>query len=95
MQSYAHMYYLLFNNLDMRTKFIDFMKKNDILTVFHYIPLHSAPAGQKYCRTCGDMAVTDNVSDTLVRLPMYYELDDNKINYILDKFKRFMETNCD
>lgn len=91
----AHMYYLLFNNLDMRTKFIDFMKKNDILTVFHYIPLHSAPAGQKYCRTFGDMAVTDNVSDTLVRLPIYYELDDNKINYILDKFKLFMETNCD
>lgn len=86
----AHMYYLLFNNLDMRTKFIDFMKKNDILTVFHYIPLHSAPAGQKYCRTFENMVVTDNVSDTLVRLPIYYELDDNKINYILDKFKLFM-----
>ena len=91
----AHMYYLLFNNLDMRTKFIDFMKQNDILTVFHYIPLHSSPAGQKYCKTCSNMTVTNKISDTLVRLPMYYKLDDDKINYILDKVKIFMETNCD
>lgn len=89
----AHMYYVLFKNLDIRTKFIDFMKQNQICTVFHYIPLHSSPAGMKYCKTVGKMDVTNNASDTLVRLPMFYELDDNLLSDIFDKINKFLEQN--
>ena len=83
------MYYIRFENLDLRTKFIKFLKENEILSVFHYVPLHSSPAGKKYCKTCGDLKVTDNISDTLVRLPMYYNLTDEemkKIQSVIEKF---------
>ncbi|MBQ4123667.1 dTDP-4-amino-4,6-dideoxygalactose transaminase, partial [bacterium] len=80
----AHMYYILFKDLKTRTMFIDYLKQNDISSVFHYIPLHSAPAGQKFGRTGSDMRVTDIVSDTLVRLPLYYELTDMDLDYIFN-----------
>ena len=90
-QHNAHMYYLLFKDLETRTMFIDYMKQNDVSTVFHYIPLHSSPAGQKYCRTYGKMDVTNEISDTLVRLPMFYELDDESLKYIINSAKSFIE----
>ena len=86
----AHMYYLRFENLEIRTKFIDYMKKNDIGCVFHYIPLHSSPAGQNYGRYIGDMKNTNNVSETLVRLPLYYSIDDKTQDYIIDKAIEFI-----
>lgn len=87
----AHMYYVLFKNLELRTKFIEYMKQKNISTVFHYIPLHSSPAGEKFGRTCGDMSVTNGVSDTLVRLPMFYELNSNEMRLIKESIKEFME----
>ena len=92
----AHMYYVLFKSLNERTKFIDFMKQNQINTVFHYIPLHSSPAGMKYCKTVGKMDVTNNASDTLVRLPMFYELskmDMDKIFSLCTEFFKNLQRN--
>ena len=86
----AHMYYVLFENLDKRTKFIDYMKSNGINPVFHYIPLHSSPAGKKYGRVSGKMTVTDRVSDTLVRMPMFYTLSDDELVSI----KSFITKGC-
>lgn len=80
----GHMFYLLFNDLETRTKFIKYLRENNIYAPFHYIPLHSAPAGEKYCRTAGDMTVTNRISDTLVRLPMYYDLDDHTQDKIIN-----------
>ena len=88
----AHMYYVTFKDLQTRTDFIDFMKQNQISCVFHYIPLHSAPAGQKYCKTCGDMSVTNHVSDTLVRLPMFYSLSNTEQKTIFDAVSAFMKS---
>lgn len=73
-QHNAHMYYVLFENLEKRSEFIEFMKKNEINPVFHYIPLHSSPAGEKYGRVASSMNVTNKTSNTLVRLPLYYNL---------------------
>jgi dTDP-4-amino-4,6-dideoxygalactose transaminase len=87
----AHMYYLIFNDLDMRTKFINYMNGNDILTVFHYIPLHSSPAGLKLGSYVGDMSVTTRISDTLVRLPLFYSLESSALDYIIEKIKNFMD----
>ena len=70
----AHMYYLLLPSLEARTKFIAGLRAKDIQAVFHYVPLHSSPAGQKYCRTAGAMLHTNEVSDRLVRLPLFPDL---------------------
>ena len=89
----AHMYYILFNNLEKRTNFINYLKEKGIQTVFHYIPLHSAPAGIKYGKTGSDMSVTDKVSDTLVRMPLFYELQDNELDFIFDNVDAFFKGN--
>ena len=70
----AHMFYLKCRDLSERTALIRFLKERDILAVFHYVPLHSAPAGLKYGRFCGEDVYTTRESDRLVRLPLYYGL---------------------
>lgn len=74
----AHMYYLLLPSVEARTNFIAKMKSLGVNTVFHYIPLHSAPAGRRYARAHGDLAVTDRVSETLVRLPLWAGLEERQ-----------------
>lgn len=78
----AHMYYLLLPNLEKRTLFIESLKAQDIFSVFHYIPLHSSPAGSKYSRTHGSMTVTNDLSDRLLRLPLWIGLEDHLENVI-------------
>lgn len=74
----AHMFYLKCKDLEERTRLISYMKSNEILCVFHYIPLHSAPAGLKYGRFSGEDVYTTKESDRLVRLPMYYGLTERE-----------------
>ena len=74
-QTNAHMYYILLNSLEARTQLIEQMKNNDIHSVFHYVPLHSSPAGKKFARTHGEMSHTDALSDRLLRLPMWTGLE--------------------
>lgn len=73
----AHMYYLLLPSLEARAHFIDVLRQHDIGAVFHYIPLHSSPAGRRYARVSGVMDVTDSASDRLVRLPLWVGLDEH------------------
>lgn len=79
----AHMFYLLFNDLEIRTHFISYLKEQGIYAPFHYIPLHSAPAGEKYCRTGSSMEVTNKISDTLVRLPLYFDMTEEELNQVI------------
>ncbi len=87
----GHMYYILVDSLKTRTKLIEYLKKYNILSVFHYIPLHSSPAGKKYGRFVGDMNVTDTVSDTLVRLPLFYNLTPEEHEEIIKNIYRFFK----
>lgn len=73
----AHMYYLLLPNLEKRTEFIERLKQSGIAAVFHYIPLHSAPAGKLYTRVHGEMSNTDTLSERLVRLPLWVGLEEH------------------
>jgi dTDP-4-amino-4,6-dideoxygalactose transaminase len=73
----AHMFYLLLPSLGHRTRFIQYLREHDIHAVFHYIPLHTAPAGQHYGRAMDDMRVTEEVSNRLVRLPFWLGLEDH------------------
>ena len=72
----AHMYYLLLPSLEKRTAFLDQLRARQILSVFHYVPLHSSPMGQKIGRAVGDMSNTVNLSERLVRLPLWLGLED-------------------
>jgi dTDP-4-amino-4,6-dideoxygalactose transaminase len=78
----AHMYYILLPDLQRRTAVIDKLKTLGVHSVFHYVPLHSAPAGLKYGRAHGDMRVTDDVADRLLRLPMWVGLEDHQTEVI-------------
>ena len=71
----AHMYYLLLDSLEKRTQFIAQLKEQGINTVFHYVPLHSAPAGLKYGRSHGNLSITNQLSERLVRLPLWVGLE--------------------
>ena len=85
----AHMYYIKADNIEVRTKLIDFLKKNDILSVFHYVPLHSAPAGLKFGRFNGEDKYTTKESERLTRLPLYYGLKNDQVDYIISKIHEF------
>lgn len=87
----AHMYYLKCRDLQERTALILYLKENDINAVFHYIPLHSAPAGYKYGRFSGKDVYTTRESERLVRLPMYYGLTKTDRDKVIICVKRFFE----
>ena len=75
----GHMFYVLLKDLATRSRLIAHLKPRGIHSVFHYVPLHSAPAGRKFGRAAGSMAVTDDVSERLLRLPLYYELSESEV----------------
>lgn len=85
----AHMFYLKLKNLNERSKFIDYMKSNDILCVFHYIPLHSAPAGIKFGHFHGKDSYTTSESERIVRLPLYYGMTEDDSNKVIKTVKQF------
>lgn len=87
----AHMFYIKCKDLNTRQAYIKYMRNNDIQCVFHYVPLHSAPAGLKFGRFTGEDEHTTPDSDRLVRLPMYYKIDKEDIKKVIDKTIEFFE----
>lgn len=87
-QSY-HMFYLLFPNLEARTKAIAHLKEREILAVFHYLPLHLSPMGEKYGGKVGDCPVTERVSDQLLRLPFYTNMTEEEQKTVISALKEF------
>ena len=85
----AHMYYIKCRDLAERTALISFLKQRDILAVFHYVPLHSAPAGVRFGRFAGEDRYTTSESDRLVRLPMYYKLTEEDRNRVIAAVREF------
>ena len=85
----AHMYYLKCADLAERTRLISFMKERGILCVFHYVPLHSAPAGIKFGRFHGEDEYTTRESDRLVRLPLYYGMKEQDRQQVIDGVRAF------
>lgn len=85
----AHMFFAKAADLAERTRLLAFLKENGILSVFHYVPLHTAPAGQKFGRFHGEDKYTTKESERLFRLPMYYGLTMEQVDFICDKVKEF------
>ena len=85
----AHMYYIKAKDLEERTALIEFLKENGIVAPFHYVPLHSSPAGKKFGRFYGEDEFTTKESERLLRLPMYHTLLDEQVEYVIGKVKEF------
>jgi len=79
-----HVYYLLLPGLEQRQKFINQLNEKGILAVFHYLPLHLSKMGQQFGGKEGDCPVTESISDRLVRLPLFYNLNFDELEYIVD-----------
>lgn len=84
----AHMFYVKLKNLEERTKFIAYLREHEVQSVFHYIPLHSAPAGQKFGHFHGEDVFTTKESERLARLPMYYGLNE-QVEKVVECVKDF------
>ena len=87
----AHMYYLKVRDMEVRTKLIHYLREKGICSVFHYIPLHTAPAGKKFGRFAGEDRYTTKESERLLRLPMFYNLDMKDVEYVTEQLKSFKE----
>ena len=85
----AHMFYIKAKDLAERTALINYLKARDILAVFHYVPLHSAPAGLRFGRFAGEDVYTTSQSDRLLRLPMYFGLTDEDRQAVINAVKEF------
>lgn len=85
----AHMFYVKTKDLQERTDFIAFMDQKGIMTPFHYVPLHTAPAGRKYARFHGEDRYTTSESDRLVRLPLFYAITEEQMEYVVRMTKEF------
>lgn len=87
----AHMFYLKLRDLEERTRFISFMRENRIQPTFHYIPLHSSPAGQRFGRFHGEDVWTTRESERLVRLPLYYGMEEADCERVIACVKAFFD----
>ena len=87
----AHMFYIKLKDIEERTAFISHMKENGVLCVFHYVPLHSAPAGLKFGRFDGEDKYTTADSERLVRLPMYYQLAEEDSDKVISAALAFFD----
>ena len=88
----AHMYYIKAKDIEERTALISFLKDRGILAVFHYVPLHSAPAGRKFGRFHGVDQYTTRESERLIRLPLYYHLTSEDIQTVVNSVFEFYKT---
>jgi dTDP-4-amino-4,6-dideoxygalactose transaminase len=84
----AHMYYLLLKGRERRDRLISALAAQDIYALFHYVPLHSSPAGRRFGRVAGELAVTDRTSDSLVRLPVWVGMGEAEVERVCEAVER-------
>jgi len=85
----AHIFYIICPSEKERNGLITFLKEHDIAAFFHYVPLHSSPAGKKFCRTSGELLITENLSSRLLRLPVYVDMSDDDILYVVNAISSY------
>ena len=85
----GHIFFMITRSLDERSALMSYLKEKGIASVFHYIPLHSSPAGLQYGRMSGNLPVTEDMSDRVLRLPMYYEMKEKDVDRVVDGINDF------
>ena len=93
-QHNAHLYYLLFADLSQRTAAQRLLRREGIDAVFHYVPLHSSPAGIRYGRAAGPLPVTDRTADRLLRLPLWAGMNDGEVDLVVETVSRALVEVC-
>jgi dTDP-4-amino-4,6-dideoxygalactose transaminase len=88
----GHLFYIIVNKTAIRDRLIKHLRSKGVSTVFHYVPLHSSPAGVKYGRYEGSMKVTNNISSRLIRLPIYYDMKLAQARSVVKEIKEFYKT---
>lgn len=88
----GHIMYIIVGSPDERTRLMTYLQNKGIYAIFHYVPLHSSPAGLKYGRSTGSMAVTDSISKQIIRLPMFHEIKDEEIDRVVNTIFDFFKT---
>jgi len=87
----AHIFYLVLRSLEERTRLIEYLKKNNISAYFHYVPLHNSPAGIKFGKTPHKLIYTENFSERILRIPLFVDLKNEEISFIIDKIASFFK----
>ncbi len=91
-QANGHLFYVLTDTLATRMALAAQLKQGEILSVSHYVPLHSSHAGRKWGRASGELKVTDSLGDRLLRLPIYYGISDAQVDAVIDAVRGFFQT---
>lgn len=89
----SHIFYILLNNPDTRNNLMDYLKKSNIIAVFHFLPLHLSPMGLKMGYNPGDFPVTENISNCILRLPLYYEIKKKDLDRVIREIENFFKSN--
>ncbi len=84
-----HMFYMLMPSLEVRTRFLAWMKSKGVICVFHYLPLHLSDMGISFGGKPGDCPVTEDISDRLARLPMFYNMEQTDLDYVIEQIQAF------
>jgi dTDP-4-amino-4,6-dideoxygalactose transaminase len=91
-QQNAHMYYILVADREIRSKIAKYLINQSILAVSHYVPLHLSPGGQKYARVHSTLPYTESLSERLIRLPLYFDMDESIVEEVIKKIETFFNT---
>jgi dTDP-4-amino-4,6-dideoxygalactose transaminase len=89
----GHIFYIIVRDVEERTKLIEYLKSNGIYAIFHYVPLHSSPAGKRFGRFDGDLTITRELSNRVVRLPLYYEMQMDQVERVVELVNCFYHKN--
>jgi dTDP-4-amino-4,6-dideoxygalactose transaminase len=87
--SNGHIFYIVTASLEERTALIKDLKQNGFHAVFNYIPLHSSPAGKRFGRTSGELDFTNNLSDRVLRFPLFFEMKDEEVHHVVNTINHF------
>jgi len=87
----GHLFYIITNSPETRTRLIDYLRDRGIYAIFHYIPLHLSPGGKKYGRPGGPLSHTEDLSERLIRLPLFYEMTDADVEIVIDAVEKFFQ----
>ncbi|ARR45741.1 dTDP-4-amino-4,6-dideoxygalactose transaminase [Vibrio campbellii] len=92
-QHNAHMFYIKVADIEERTDLINFLKQKEIISVFHYVPLHSAPAGERFSRFSGEDNFTTQESEKIIRLPLWYGMEEHKVDAVVGAIESYFACN--
>jgi len=85
----GHIFFIVGPDAEQSSRLIQHLKSKNIFAITHYVPLHSSNAGKKYGKVSGDMKVTDDMSQRVIRLPMFYRMQEQEVDRVVQAVREF------